>query len=450
MANLVRVILPVFVLAGALFCFRSGVVVSKLPGLASEPDPIILFYIVSLFTFGAKDFGAPIAGPWVLQGFMWVFYFLAPLITMVAMADILSIVRPLFIWFILNFRPYYLVLGYGRIGKSALEAIQSKAGRKNYVIILDKDVDDSVNDFSVIFEHVLTLRSKITPDGDWRKYISGQCRGVFVLTDQELLNLRIYHELKSRLSEVQLQEITGFTRIRSKDIIHALTRQDGNGGIYEPRNNCNWAHHRFINVHEEAPHLLFNGFQGLGINDSVRSIGDEVLAHYRREVDKFSAMMSGNFDTVVLVGFGTFSSSVLVHLKEEGKITSETKLIIVDPLASRNWISFLSSFPEFKGFDPTLSADDFSVILEHDALSDPDRKYLCFYGTNDEEQNVYYASYFSRKMKFNPNIHAVIRTKYMEVVQDDLLDSLLGYKRWVIVPTYTWIKLSFEKMIKGQ
>jgi hypothetical protein len=379
---------------------------------------------------------------------MWVFYFLAPLITMVAMADILSIVRPLFIRFILNFRPYYLVLGYGRIGKSALEAIQSKAGRKIYVIILDKDVDDSVNDFSIIFEHVLTVRSKITPDGDWKKYVSAQCRGVFVLTDQELLNLRIYHELKSRLTEGQLQEITGFTRIRSKDIIHALTRQDGNGGIYEPRNNCDWVQHRFINVHEEAPHLLFNGSQSPLMQDPTRSHGDPVLTHYHRELEKFVKMMTGNFDTVILVGFGTFSTSVLLHLREEGKITPETKLIIVDPLATRNWISFLSSFPEFKGFNPRLCSDDFSVIPEHDTLSDNNSRYLCFYGTNDEEQNVYYASYFSRKMKSNPNIYSVIRTKYMEVVQDDLLDSLLGGKRWVIVPTYTWIKLSFETMVK--
>ena len=54
-----RVFLPLFIIVGAIFCLDNGVVVHKLPDLQNEPDSIILFHVISLFTFGAKDFGAP-------------------------------------------------------------------------------------------------------------------------------------------------------------------------------------------------------------------------------------------------------------------------------------------------------------------------------------------------------------------------------------------------------
>ena len=141
-ANLIRLILPFFIISGSIICIRNGVVVSKLPELSKEPNSMLIFYIISLFTFGAKDFGIPIAGPWILQILLWLFYFLSPLVTLIAMADILSIIRPFFIKYILNFRPYYLIMGYGRIGKSALDSIHHKIGKKTYSIILDKDIYD--------------------------------------------------------------------------------------------------------------------------------------------------------------------------------------------------------------------------------------------------------------------------------------------------------------------
>jgi hypothetical protein len=60
--NLIRILLPLLIISGTIVCIRSGVEFSNLPDLAKEPSPILIFYTISLFTFGAKDFGAPIAG----------------------------------------------------------------------------------------------------------------------------------------------------------------------------------------------------------------------------------------------------------------------------------------------------------------------------------------------------------------------------------------------------
>jgi hypothetical protein len=37
----------------------------------------------------------------------------------------------------------------------------------------------------------------------------------------------------------------------------------------------------------------------------------------------------------------------------------------------------------------------------------------------------------------------------MDVASDGLLNTLIGKDQWVLVPTYTWIKLYFESELRN-
>jgi hypothetical protein len=190
--NSIKILIPLIIILGSIYALRSGVVVRKMPELNNEPISITLFHIISLFTFGAKDFGAPIAGPLSLRILLYSFYFIAPLITLVAMADLMSLIRPAFIKWIMKRKKYYVVIGYGKMGKAVMDAINIKKGKKTYVLILDKNIDESEKGLSVIFEHTIYFRKEVDYIDKWSTYISNNCAGIFIVTDDELLNLRIY------------------------------------------------------------------------------------------------------------------------------------------------------------------------------------------------------------------------------------------------------------------
>ncbi len=445
-ANIIRVFLPLFIIIACFFCLHNGVKVSKLPELSKEPDSIVLFYIISLFTFGAKEFGAPISGPFFLQSLMWFCYFVAPLVTIVAMADVLLVMRPWFINYVLRFKPYYLIIGYGRIGKSAMEAVQKRDGKKTYFIVLDKNTDETENDFSVIFEHVLVLKKNLNDQANINKFITHKCRGIFVLTDQEMLNLRVYNDLKTHLQSEGIRDVEGFTRILSLEILNRLGAKKK---LQNPTSNDGWPKHQFINVHVAAPNLLYDSPDKLIQEEK----NDEIIDNFNSQYQRFHRIMETAFDTFVFIGFGTFSSSFFLRLVEEGKINTNSTIVIIDPLARKNWGSFVLDKPEVSIFDPELFDTEFEAQV--DSVSFSFTKYikkssLCFFATSDEEKNIQSASYFNRKYKNNSSIHSIIRTKNMDVIPPELMDALLGNQPWVMVPTYTWIKISFQKALNNR
>ena len=445
-ANSIRIILPIFIIIGAIYCIRNGVVVSKLHELGKEPDSIILFHVVSLFTFGAKDFGAPIAGPWLLQKLMWLFFFLAPMITLIAMADLLSAVRPMFLNYILRYRPYYLVLGYGRVGKSALEAIDIKMGKKTYCIVLDRDVNESENGFSVIFEHSIFLKRNVSDTDAVRKFITPRCKGVFILTDQELLNLRLYYDIQDTLKKKNLQHIDGFTRIRSLELHRRLgVETDGNA---EFDGNA-WPANHFMNVHAVTPYLLFQSPKEL--DEYNKNTDDKVFKHYKVHFNRFQSWIANPHDCFIFLGFGSFSAFVFHKLWEHEVLKPDSRVVIIDRAAHQNWESYCLEHPEVEGLIPTLFDKDANQMVESNlSLNEKlGQNTLCIFATNDEEVNIKTASHFTRKYKNRTRMHVLLRTKYMDVASPGLLNTLIGNDQWVLVPTYTWIKLYFESELRS-
>ena len=429
-SDFIRIFLPVFIIIGALFCLHNGVVVHKLPELQNEPDSIILFHVISLFTFGAKDFGAPVSGPFGLQMLMYSFYFLAPLVTIIAMADILSLIRPMFIKWVMWRKKYHVIIGYGRIGKSALEAINTIHGKKSYVLVLDKINDESENGFSILFEHNIFFKKDVANLEDWSSFITKKCQGVYILTDDELLNLRIYHKVKTICNEQAIM----YTRIRSMELSLKLD----NSSLVQK--------HNFVNIHMATPDLLFQPDQALKGLDA----NDAIYTHFIEQRSTFNRFLNSSYDTLVFVGFGTFSEYILSRLIKLGKITNATELIVLDPKGQNNWNGFLVDHPEL--YRPTVRfyPSDISVLEEAFKEQSSTRKNcLCFYATNHEIENIQMASFLKRKYAAQFDLDAVIRTKHYDLMPNELLNDMLGQNKFVIVPTYSWAKLDFELILLG-
>ena len=47
-------------------------------------------------------------------------------------------------------KKYYVVIGYGKMGKAVMDAINIKKGKKTYVLILDKNIDEYGKDQDVL------------------------------------------------------------------------------------------------------------------------------------------------------------------------------------------------------------------------------------------------------------------------------------------------------------
>jgi hypothetical protein len=145
------------------------------------------------------------------------------------------------------------------------------------------------------------------------------------------------------------------------------------------------------------------------------------------------------------VGFGSFSAYMFQSLYKRGIITDKSEIIIADPFSRKNWGGFVLDSEEFKKFKPVFYKSDFDLMCEQVELK-PNASILCIFATSDQERNIHSASYFNRKYIHN-DIKSIIRTKNHDLMDNMLLDSLIGEDQWIIIPTYTWIKLSFEQWI---
>jgi len=431
-SDFIRVFLPLFIIVGAIFCLDNGVVVHKLPDLQNEPDSIILFHVISLFTFGAKDFGEPEAGPWFLQMLMFSFYFLAPMVTIVAMADILSLIRPMFIKWVMWRKKYHVVIGYGRIGKSALEAINTVHGKKSFVLVLDKLNDESENGFSILFEHNIFFKKDVGNLDDWSEFITKQCQGVYILTDDELLNLRIYHKVKTLCHDQAVM----YTRIRSMELSLKLD----NSSLVQK--------HNFVNIHMATPDLMFQTDAALKDLDT----NDPIYNHFKGQRTTFNTWLGYEYAAMVFVGFGTFSEYLLSRLLSSNLVPDQTELIVLDPKGQNNWNGFLVDHPELQGLKVSFYNKDIMVleeVFQAKAHLLKDQKCLCFFATNHEIENIQMASYIKRKYATVFDLHSVLRTKHYDLMPTELLNDILGSGQYVVVPTYSWAKLDFELILLG-
>ena len=82
-----RILPTILVFVLAILAFKNGVYLEGKPNIASDTIFVQIYYIIGLFLLAGIDFGMPIGGTEFYRILLYISYFLAPLITVLAVIE---------------------------------------------------------------------------------------------------------------------------------------------------------------------------------------------------------------------------------------------------------------------------------------------------------------------------------------------------------------------------
>jgi hypothetical protein len=415
----IRLLIPFLIVILTVLAFKNGVSVADKPELHMQPVGILLFHAINLFTLGAKDLGQPIAGPYGWQMILYSMYYLAPLISITALAEIIYVLSKPFLPLLLYKGRHFIIIGSGRVGKAAYEALRQEYGRHIQVVFVDKNVNETGGGFNVLHWRKLYINRDITDVKSLDELRLNSCRGAFILTDNEWLNMKAYYHLKKQMNEDNQTPI--FTRLSSADVIRFM-QADGQVPSW----------HRFFNIHIAASGQLFDS----------HFINEDVKEGYNR----FHNWHNDEIITWLFFGFGRFASTFLSEvLRDDVFLKTVQKIVIIDMNAGQAWQNFIHDHPAHVGFNPILinsSMENIGLLKEQMAdYANPHS--IAVFGSNDETRNIKCAASFHKMYDKRNELKYIIRTRYKDSFPAELMQNVIG-QEVILVPTYHWIKAYFE------
>jgi hypothetical protein len=439
---LFRLLIPPLIVFLAVMAIKAGVVVPEKPRLTEMPTAMIFFHCISLFGFGAKDFGFPAEGPVFWQYILVSLYFIAPLVTFVAAAEILYFVTKSFLPLLLLRGGHYLVLGYGRKGKSVVNSVVNYSnlksgsknsplplgpfgtGRKPKVVIVDETIKESETGFSLFNWNRLKLHAELSDTSILKDLNLTKCKGIFIFTNNEWLNLKLYFKVKEMLKDQNAgKKPFMYTSVTSSELIDALDKN--NTLDIDPDD-------KFFNVHVEASKQLFDD--------------DYINPSLKREYDIFQSWKSISFDNVVFMGFGRFSRAFCYNLIDHDVfIPGMKKLLIFDRYPKEAWKQLITDYDKDLKIKPELIECNLEHLTEtdEDSLNKLNGNTLVIFGSNDESVNLKAATIFHKTFDADQKLRYIIRMCYKDSFPVDFVKRLLGNDT-IFVPTYEWVEAYFE------
>jgi len=152
-----------------------------------------LYYSIDLFLVGAIDIGFPGEGAKIFIITLWVCYFLAPLLTVsfvyqVVQEKILSRLTP-------ALSEHTIICGLGRNGKLIYHLVKEYSPKRHRVVLIEKDIN---NPFSEVLEKDRTtwwIKNDFTKQPVLQKARVDTASRVFVTTNIDLANLNAMVEI---------------------------------------------------------------------------------------------------------------------------------------------------------------------------------------------------------------------------------------------------------------
>ena len=416
-----RIIAPIVVVSLAIIALKLGVTVAAKPELGNEPTSILLFHCISLFTFGAKDFGMPNGGNPILQNILYLTYFVAPLISLSALAECMYFFSKPILPLLLFRGNHFIIIGNGRVGKATANQLQNRFGAKSKVVIIDKNIEKESNGLQVFRNNKILVNADVLNSQILQKINIKKAKGVFILTDNEWVNLKTYYQIRDNISSNSNNRI--YVRLSSVDLIHFLKNRNVNNDWDEQ--------HHFINVHTAATHQLFSTFQN---NKQTR-----------KEKLIFAEWTKNPIKQVVLIGFGRFAHAILTELQIKNYLSS-TKIIILDLDAEAAWKNYTSDNKIAKGLTPVLINGKMEslAILQKDINEDVMDETLVVFCSNDETVNIKTATNFHKMYDSNHSMKYILRIREGGTFPDHLLQAVVG-KNYLLIPTYDWMEDFYEE-----
>jgi len=322
---------------------------------------------------------------------------------------------------LLYHKKHYLIIGYGRVGKAAADFLHDKYP-KSRIVILDKSEihhDNRTNFFKLKY---LFLKRDVTDPKAFQGLDLKNCAGVYILTDNEWLNIKLYYDIKPML-ETQNQHVHIFTRITSVDLMSHLN--DKMKKLSSPKSI-------FFNIHTAACGQLFDDIY---INKNIEN-----------ELRLFNQWKEKGLEAAVFFGFGRFGSEFLKHMQMDIPIQKTLKkIIIVDPNADEAWKNFHFNLGYELNIEPLLiNANMENISLLESAFSEIDLGHtIAIFGCDNDVKNIKNATIFHKIYDKNEFLHYVLRTKTSLNFSTEILDNFIG-KNYLVIPTYEWIIDYFE------
>jgi TrkA-N domain len=378
---IVRAVAALSVFVVALEAFRAGVDVSDRPGLPQADLSTQFYYSTGLFVLGGMDLGTPVGGPRLARSLLWGSYFLAPLITTSTVLEGILRLVDRSTWDRVGLRNHMVVVGLGRLGNSFVAALRGGA-HDAWIVGVDNDVHRTAMTEARRLHRVCVLPGDIRVPSALRHLSLERARGVALLTDDDLLNLRVAFRLAKM--HPRLSVVAHCSDLALKRELKDVKDVEGSGNIH------------IFNAHRAAAKYLYK---------------QHLKGHFPITVDK---------DTVVLAGFGRFSQTLLEYLEREAS-EEIARVVIVAPDAALELRKFLAqvnprSARHYRPIDGDLSDPD-SWQAVHAELGELDQEPAVIIGSEDEGVNLQSAMLARRLW---PKSHIFVRCEAESSFADEL------------------------------
>jgi Trk K+ transport system NAD-binding subunit len=341
---LFRIIPIVTILSIALYAFNNGVVVETRRAIGSDSFIIQFYYAISLFFLNGLDMGMPEGGNDMLRKIFLVCYFVAPLMTAIAIIEAL----------VLSLKPerlrrklknHIIFVGSGNLTLKEVKRLENET-----IIVVDKDSNHKNQEELklLVTEYII---GNIKDESIQKRVNINEAKQIFLFTNKDEVNINTALNLKNDNIIVRAENLEMIDLFKDRFNIRS--------------------------VHEENAICLINS----------------------------SNLLSKS--KIVIYGFGRFGQNILrqLCLNKESLLN---EVIIVDSQINRQWYTFKYLLEGDFNFERTLIEKnqlDYSVLndLEENTSLDKDSA-LVFCISHDNYNNIKTANVFRKHYK-EPSIY---------------------------------------------
>ena len=197
---LFRVLPTLIILAVSIFAFNNGVVVSSNLDIGSAGFPTQLYYAISLFFLNGLDMGMPQGGGVILRNLLFICYFIAPLMTAIAIIEtiIISVTTQKF-----KKKPKNHIIFVGS-GNLTLKEVKKLKNEK--IIVIDKaENHKNKEELKVLVSEYIV--GDIKDESIQRRVNVDEAKEVFLFTNKDEVNINTALVLKNENIVVRAEDL---------------------------------------------------------------------------------------------------------------------------------------------------------------------------------------------------------------------------------------------------
>ena len=276
-AILYRLLPTVLVFVFALLAFKNGVYFEGKPNISSDTIFVQIYYTIGLFLLAGIDLGMPMGGTEFHRFLLFISYFLAPLITVLAVIEaVLKSISPDYLK--RAFKNHVVIIGASKEAISiihgwndpvnqldeAVEHLQYHEGTK--LLIVEKDSNNTKLEY---FRELSSKRKVKIIIGDINhseilsKLNVKEALGCIITTNSDILNINIALKLQK---EYKIKAENIITRVEDFDLQYLINDDDDITFTSSHRKLANCFFHKYIETFLYLENLVIFGFGTFGQN----------------------------------------------------------------------------------------------------------------------------------------------------------------------------------------